>query len=472
MKRLHSLTVVAAAALLSACAMIPKLPDAAKPISPEQVGLQSSAKSAELNARWWTEFHDPQLDALIERALAESPNLAAARARIAKANAAAEAAGAKDKPAFEAAYDQQRVRYSATGLYPPPYGGTWLTMANLQVGATYEWDFFGHNKAELAAAVGQGQAAEAEAAAARLMLSSQVARSYLSLARVLAQKEILAQQLASREQALALTHERVVAGLDNRQDLRGAEQPVPELNRQAVVLDEQAALLRHQLAALSVQPAAALQDLTPRMPSALALQLDDNALGIDLLGRRPDVVAARWRVEAATQKVKAARAEFYPNISLSAFAGFNSIGLDNLLKAESRQFGIGPSLRLPLFDQGALDAQLKGAAADTDSAVAAYNNALLEAVRDASDQLATLKSLQGQLHQQQISLGNAESLLNLAETRFNAGLSTRLPVLTAQANVLTQQRQALELRAQALDSQVNLMRALGGGWTDTSNNAK
>ncbi len=106
-----------------------------------------------------------------------------------------------------------------------------------------------------------------------------------------------------------------------------------------MVLDEQAALLRHQLAALSAQPPGALNTLSPKLPAPLALQAADDRLGLDLLGRRPDVVAARWRVEAATQKVGAARAQFYPNINLSAFAGFNSIGMDQLLKASSRQFG-------------------------------------------------------------------------------------------------------------------------------------
>ncbi len=172
--------------------MIPKLPAASKPIAPEQAGLQQDVRSAELNARWWTEFKDPQLDALIERALAESPNLAAARARIERANAGAEAAGAADKPVIGAGVDITRQLYTENGIYPPPLGGTWRTMGNLQIGISYDWDFFGKNKAELAAALGSRQAAQAEAAAARLMLSTQVSRSYLWLARVLAQAELLA----------------------------------------------------------------------------------------------------------------------------------------------------------------------------------------------------------------------------------------------------------------------------------------
>jgi len=467
--------VLAAAALLalSACAPMSKLQSQAKPLAPEQAGLQAKAQSvlpAELSsasAPWWSQFKDTQLDALIERALAESPSLTVARARIERAAAAAESAGAADKPLIGAGFDAARQRYTEHGMIPPPIAGTVRTTATVQAGISYEWDFFGRHKAELAAALGQAQAAQAEAASARLVLSAQISRSYLALARVLGQRELLGQQLSEREQALGLVRERVAAGLDNSQELRGAESPLPELRRQGLLLDEQAGLLRNQLAALSAQPASALATLSPKLPGALPLQAD-GALGVDLLGRRPEVVAARWRVEAATQQVTVARAQFYPNISLSAFAGFSSIGFDQLLKSGSAQYGFGPSLRLPLFDTGRLRAQLRGTVAEVDGAVAAYNGAVLDAVRDASDQLTSLQSLQRQAQEQQALLSNAQASLNLAESRFGAGLGSRLAVLSARGAVLSQQRQQLELRGQTLDSQVNLIRALGGGWLDAS----
>ena len=456
--------LLAAALLLGGCAPIPVVPKPAVAVTAEQAGSLASRSQA-LTADWWTAFQDPQLDALIARALAESPSLAAARARILRAAAASEQAGAADRPLIGAGFDATRQRFSEHGLYPPPIAGSVRTTATLQVGISYDWDFFGRHQAELAAALGAQQAAEAEAAAARLMLSSSVARSYLALARVLGQAELLQQQLTEREQVFALVRQRVAAGLDSGQEQRGAEAPLPELKRQRLVLDEQARLLRHQLAALSAQPAAALATLAPSLPTALALQ-SDASLGLDLLGRRPDVVAARWRVEAATQQVSAARAQFYPNVTLSAFAGFNAIGLDQLIKGGSQQYGFGPSLRLPLFDTGRLRALLKGSAAEADAAVAAYNATVFEAVRDASDQAATLGSLQSQSAQQQALLANAEASLSLTQSRFDAGLGNRLAVLNARAAVLTQQRQSLDLRSLTLDSQVSLMRALGGGFGD------
>lgn len=451
-------------ALLAGCAPLPRLDAAALALSPAQAGLGAQPGPA-LAADWWVGFKDAHLDALIRRALAEAPSLAAARARIARAAAATENASAAEQPVLGLSFDATRQRFSEHGLYPPPIAGSVRTTATLQAGIIYEWDFFGRHRAELTAALGAQQAARAEGAAAQLLLASSVVRGYLALARVLGQGELLQQQVAEREQALALVRQRVAAGLDNQQELRGAQAPLPELKRQALVLAEQATLLRHQLAALSAQPTDALRGLSPGLPAALPLQADA-VPGLDLLGRRPDVVAARWRVEAAASQVSAARAQFYPGISLGAFVGFNAIGLDQLLRSGSQQAGIGPSLRLPLFDTGRLRAQLRGSAAEADAAVAAYNTAVLDAVHDASDQLATLRSLQDQARQQQALQAHAEASLQLAQSRFDAGLGNRLAVLNARQGVLLQQRQALDLQAQTLDSQVGLMRALGGGWND------
>jgi len=468
MKRIffHPLSVIALASAVTACAPIPRQADPNQVLSPEQVGLQQARKTAELDNHWWTGFRDPQLDALMERALAQSPTLASARARIERAAAAAESAGASSKPIVGAGFDATYQRFTEHGLVPPPLAGSRRATFDLRASISYEWDFFGRHQAELAAAVGQRNAVQAEAAAARLMLSTQLARSYLALGRVLGQRGLVEEQMAEREQALALVRERVAAGLDNAQELRGAETPLPELRRQALVLDEQASLLRHQLAALSVQPPGALQALAPRLPEALALRADEAELGLDLLGRRPDVVAARWRAEAATQQVTATRALFYPNLNLNAFTGLSSIGLDNLGKGGSLVYGLGPSLRLPLFDTGRLSAQLHGSAAERDGAIASYNATLLDAVRDAADQLSSLNSVAQQQMQQQALLANARSSLTLAEARFDAGLGSRLAVLNARGTLLAQQRQALDLRGQTLDSQVGLMRALGGGWTE------
>ncbi len=460
------LTVLAAAVLLAACARQPLLPDAAQPLNPSKVGL-TAGKPVAVDARWWREFQAPQLDALIAQALASSPSLLQARARILRAAAAEQAAGAAAKPSVGLGFDSTRQRYTEHGLIPPPLAGALSTSASLQAGLSYEWDFFGRHQAELAAAVGASRAAEADAAAASLMLAGQITRSYLALARIVAQGRLLELQLADSEQSLSLVRQRYEAGLDNSQSLRSAESPLPELRRQALLLDGQASLLRHQLAALSVQPAEALNDLAPVLSIAAAAN-SASGIGLDLLGRRPDVVAARWRVEAATQQVSVARAQFYPNVSLSAFAGFSAIGMDRLLQSGSPQYGFGPSLRLPLFDAGQLSAQLRGSAAEVDSAVASYNAALLEAVRDASDQLSSLQSLLLQQQEQGALLANSQARLALAQQRFDAGMGSRLTLLSARQALLLQQRASLDLQGLTQEAQARLMVSLGGGWQEAA----
>ena len=458
-----------AAAVLAACAPIPKLPDAAKPLQAEALGLrESQAQTAQqLAGDWWTAYRDPQLDTLMERALAQHPSLAQAQARLARAAAAIENAQAAELPTASLSADATRQRYTEHGLVPPPVAGHIYTNANLQAGLSYDVDFFGRHAAALRSALGTQKAAAAEAAAARLNLSAAIARGYLGLARVLEQRRLLDEQLRRSEQSLVLVRQRVEAGLDNAPSLRSAETPLPELRRQGLALDAQAELLRHQLAALSAQPQEALAGLSPRLPAALALR-SDAQLGVDLLGRRPELVAARWRVEAASQDVAVARTQFYPNVSLTAFAGFSSLGLDNLLNAGSRQFGLGPSLRLPIFDSGRLGAQLKGAAADRDAAVAAYNGALLEALRDAADQLSGLQSLQRQQREQGQALAHVQASRDLAQQRYDAGLSNYLAVLNAEQALLSQRRALLDLQGQDLEAQVGLIRALGGGWSETA----
>ena len=184
--------------------------------------------------------------------------------------------------------------------------------------------------------------------------------------------------------------------------------------------------------------------------------------------QRPDVVAARWRVEAGQQDIQVARTQFYPNVNLSAFAGFNALGMKHLLDSGSRQYGVVPAVRLPLFDGGRLRAQLSGREAERDSAVANYNNAVLGAAKEAADAIDSSQSVERQWAEQSKALGSTERAHALAQQRFEAGLGNRLAVLSAESAVLAQRRLAIDLQARQLENRANLMRALGGGWTDNA----
>lgn len=469
--RLTSLTFVLAVGaalvlILSGCVNVPEIATRSQPVPGVALGLSDKTQTPGLASNWWRQFGDAKLDELVQRALDANPGLQVAAARLERASALAEAAGALDKPAAGIGLDATRQRYSEHGLFPPPIAGSVRTTANLQVGVSWEFDFFGRNQAQLRSALGVQRATAAESQAAAMVLSSEVVHGYVGLARLIEQRGFLQAQLRLREQAAELVAQRVGAGLDNQIELRHAQTPLPELRRQRQELDGQVSLARHQLAALSAQAMDALDTLSPSLPM-LPKSLGDAAkatLALDLLGRRPDVAAARWRVEAATQDVTAARAQFYPNLSLSAFAGFNSIGLDKLLRAGSLQAGVGPALRLPIFDAGRLRAQLHGNVAELDAAVASYNASVLQAVHESSDALSRAQSIGAQLGEQDLALLSVAAARKLAQQRDKAGLSNALALINADLAVLSQQRALGDLQAQQLDSHVALVRALGGGW--------
>jgi NodT family efflux transporter outer membrane factor (OMF) lipoprotein len=336
-------------------------------------------------------------------------------------------------------------------------------MGTAQLNGSWELDFFGRNRAALDAAVGTQRAAEADAAAARVLLAVNVARDYVQLARLVEQREVLQRLLAQRDQVLSLIRQRFSAGLDTTVELRQGEGALPETRQQIEAIDEQIALARHAIAALAALPPDACDTLAPRLAAVRAVPLPA-VVPADLLGRRADIVAARWRVEAASRDVASARAQFYPNINLTAFAGLSSIGLDRLVRTGSEQYGVGPAIRLPIFDSGRLRANLSGKTADLDAAIESYNGNVIDAVHDVADQISSARSIERQQREQAEALASAESAYDVATQRYRAGLATYLSVLSAETNVLAQRRLTVDLRARVLDSQMLLVRALGGGY--------
>nr|WP_310733669.1 efflux transporter outer membrane subunit [Aquincola tertiaricarbonis] len=461
-----ALAVASAVLLVAGCASPGAMPPPAQALAPARVGLVADAALPEVQPRWWQAFGDPALDALVDKALADSPSLQVAAARVARAGAAIDDARAADRPNATLSAEATRQRYTENGLVPQPLAGTTRTNATLQAGLSWELDFFGRHRAALEAALGSERAARADADAARLMLATDVVRSYVALARAQALRDVAQRALAQRDETLGLVRQRVGAGLDTHVELRQGEGALPEARVQIARLDEQMALARNQLAALTAQPPQALAGLQPAL-APVQLEALPTQLGADLLGRRPDIAAARWRVEAATQDVAVARTEFYPDVNLTAFAGFSALGLGHLIEAGSRQAGAGPAIRLPIFDAGRLRANLRGRGADLDAAVQSYNGAVVTAVREVADQLASLQAIARQQQEQVAAQAAAESAYDLALQRYRAGLGTYLVVLSAETNVLAQRRIAAELKARALDSQALLMRGLGGGWRET-----
>lgn len=452
------------AVLLAACASGAGIQPVARPLTSTDLGLNSTVQPPVVPADWWTTWGDDALTGLIAQALQAQPSLKVAQARLVRARAAVEGEQGAAGPRLNATADATRQHFSATSIYPAPLGGSIQTLGNVQLAGGWEFDFFGRHRAAMDAALGQERAATADLQAARNVLAAQVAQTWVQLGRLLAQREVAQRSLAQREQMLALIRQRVDAGLDTRVELRQGEGALPDTRQQIEQLNEQIALTRHALAALAALPPDRLDTLAPDLKRLHAAALPTR-VPADLLGRRADVAAARWRIEAATQGVASAKAQFYPNVSLTAFLGLSSIGLDRLIESGSRQYGVGPAIRLPIFDAGALRANLRGRTADLDAAVESYNSAVLEAVRDATDQLTSLQSVQRQQAEQAQAQAAAESAYDIALQRYRAGLSGQLTVLGAETTLLNQRRLGVDLQARDLAARVGLVRALGGGYT-------
>ena len=459
---------VAATALIATgmtgCADMSGIAPVAAVRSAVSLGLNTAEEAtAAVDAEWWRAFGDDQLSGLVTEALANNPSLKVAQARLARAQSAVDATRAADVPQVSGQVDITRQRYTETGLVPPPLAGAAVTNGTVQLAGSWELDFFGKNHAALNAALGTARAVQADGQAARLLLASQVARTYFNGLRLNEQAGLAQRTLAQRTETLKLVQDRVSAGLDTPLELRQSEGSLPEARLQFEALQEQIMLTRHALAALVGRPADVVAPVFLAQSAVKNMTLPA-VIPADLLGRRADVAAARWRIEAAAGNVVNAKAQFYPNINLVAFAGFSSIGLGNLLAAGSRQAGIGPALRLPIFEGGRLRANLQGQTADLDAAIESYNAAVIDAVRDAKDQVASAQAIARQQTEQRSAQASAETAYDVAVQRYKAGLGNYLSVLTVETNVLRQRGIAVDLAARALDTQVALARALGGGY--------
>ncbi|HEX7889342.1 MAG TPA: efflux transporter outer membrane subunit [Ramlibacter sp.] len=454
---------LAAALLLAGCASTSGIAPEAKLREGPLPAAATSESVPAVSSQWWREFGDAQLDALVEEALRGNPNLGVARARLRRAQAVSEVANAASLPQLNGALDLTRQRYTENGAVPRPLAGSIRESGTLQLNASWELDFFGKNQAALDAALGSAKAAEADLAAARIVLASNVARTYFQEVRLQEQLAVARRTLAQREEQLKLVRQRVGAGLDTNLELRQSEGALPEARQQVEAVQEQAQLTRNALAALVGKPEVPAVGALPAM-AKLQGGTAVPALPADLLGRRPDIAAARWRVEAAGKDVKSAKAQFYPSVNLVAFVGLSSIGLDKLLDLGSTQWGAGPALRLPIFDAGRLRANLRGKTADLDAAVESYNGAVLEAVRETADAVTSLQSIGRQQAEQHQAESAADGAYDIAVQRYRAGLGTYLHVLSAESAVLNQRRLGVDLAARALDARVSLYRALGGGY--------
>jgi NodT family efflux transporter outer membrane factor (OMF) lipoprotein len=459
-----------AAALLTACASTHGLRTGAVLVQPNSLQVSQSLSGAPLDAaawpktQWWTAYGDPQLNDLVTEALAGNPSLQIATARTREALAQAAAADSSLYPSAGSSGQAVRGRFSEHGLLPPPYAGNWDTLAQLTATLSWQVDFWGKNRAAYEGALGAARAADVDAQAARLTLAANIVHVYAQLLNDSLQLTVSRDTLQQREQILVLTRQRNAAGLDSRLEVTQAQAAIPAAREELDTLEESAALSRHMLAALTgAGPDRSLSIQDPTLTVALQPALP-SAVPAELLGHRPDLVAQRWRVEAASQGIREAKAEFYPNIDLVAFIGLQNIGSSTLLSAANREYGLAPAFTLPLFDAGKRRANLAGRDAQYDVAVETYNQIVTDALRQVVDALTSLDSLGKQRNEEHDALASAQEAYDLSVLRYREGVGNYLQVLSTESQLLTQRSLEAQLQARSLDLSVDLVQSLGGGF--------
>nr|WP_017937996.1 efflux transporter outer membrane subunit [Pseudomonas thermotolerans] len=416
--------------------------------------------------RWWAAYGDPQLDALIDSALRDSPTLAEATARIRQALALAGATEAAEQPQADAQAAIQRHHWPTDFFYGPgELADTTTWFSNAALGLSYPLDFWGRERSNSERARNLVQLAAAEARVAQLELESNIVRSYVMLALHYAQLDIGEAMLAQQQEMLELAQRRLDGGLGTEFEVSQAQVPIPETRRKIDALQEAIALNRNQLAALAGKgPGAGASLQRPRLRLSGTPGLPSK-LPAELLGHRPDVVAARWKVAAEAKGVDVARADFYPNIDLIASLGYNAVqgSMLGVFSGHKFNYTAGPALSLPVFDGGRLRGQLGQAAAAYDAAVAQYNQTLVTALKDISDQLIRLRSAEHQAQLAAQSVAAAQTAYRLAQDAYDGGLTDYLNVLHAQTSLFQQQLIQQKVEASRLAVRADLAVALGGG---------
>ncbi len=464
-----SLSVLALALSLAGCASYEGLSTSGKRLSTAELQAGKTLAGVTLSpaawpkSDWWRSLGDPQLDGLIGEALHDSPDMQIASARAHQASAAALAADAERMPTLDANASVSRARLDRS-QDPSGQGGRYSTSRSLGIDFNYTFDLWGGQRAAWEAALGQARAAEVDRQAASLTLAADVARAYSQLGQAYIVNDLTQEDLKRTRQMLDLGKRRLAAGIDSDYQLQQTESLVASSEEQAIDAAKQLRSAQIALAVLLGKgPDRAREISRPALlqPAAVALP---SVLPAELLGRRPDLVAARWRVEAAGKSIDASKTRFYPNLNLTAAAGTQALLGDAIFGAPSRFFNIAPTLSLPIFDGGRLRADLDARDADYDLAVAQYNKSLVNALGEVSDSIDQLQALGEQVVAKQRAADIARQSYDTVMQRYGSGIGNFLDVLSIEQQLLQAQRQLAQLNAERIDRSILLMQALGGGF--------
>ncbi|NMG45540.1 efflux transporter outer membrane subunit [Aromatoleum toluvorans] len=452
-----------AALVLAGCATAPQIDPAALPTAPaafkEGDGrwTQAVPPTVQADGAWWKTFSDPVLDGLVERALERNNSIQIAAARLAQARALLQATDAQRAPQIGIGADATRQG----GAITPAGGGA----GNLfRAGASFSWelDVFGRLSQASQAAALDADSREALLRNTRLLVQADVARSYLALRALDAERALVRETVGAYRDTLTLTERRFEAGDIAELDVARVRTELAATESDALALDRRRAEVEHALAVLVGDPASNFgleagewTTVLPVIPAGVPSTV---------LTRRPDIDAARQSMLAAQARVGVAQAAWFPDIALTGSGGYASTDLGDLFKWSARSWGIGALLSLPIFDGGRREAGVRNASAELDAALAGYREQVLVAFKDVEDQLSALRLLADQSEAQSRAVASASRATVLSDVRYRSGLVSQLDLLDARRSELRNRREALQVRAAQYQATVALVRALGGGW--------
>lgn len=464
--RLLGLTALAIS--MAACNTIPKAdmrPVLAEPNIPMQQSYGafdketvSSADQASIASQRWQNFYsDERLKGLIALGLENNKDFESARLAIEKARAQYQITDINDLPAINGSAGYTRSAQNRTDRNASSSYSVNLGLAN------YELDFWGKISSLKDQALQNFLATTAAKDATQISLISNIAQSYANLSYSLAQLKLAEATVESRERSLFIADKRFEAGIDPK---------LPSLQSSASLENAKLAVLRAQTSVL--QSRNALQYLvggaipnelipTPAVSNITSQQIFNAGLPSELLRYRPDVLQAEYNLKAAGANIEVARASYFPSISLTSSVGVSSGSLNDLFKNGAVGWSFGPSVSVPIFDAGRLDANYDVAQIERKQTLASYESSIQTAFREVSDVLATRATLGEQLEAQYRLQDNFEQTYQIADARFKAGLDNYLDVLDAQRSLFSTQQGILDLELQKIVSQIELYQALGGG---------
>ncbi|HJT99308.1 MAG TPA: efflux transporter outer membrane subunit [Rhodanobacteraceae bacterium] len=472
MAKVESALALAAALALGGCSLAPplKVPDVPVAASYKEEAPWTKAEPADRLPRdaWWSLYGDADLAALEKKLIANSPDLAAALARYQEAQAVSDQLRSGLFPTLFGTANAQRDRQSekkplrVLGPTSPNEYGSYTVGAELD----YEVDLWGRVRNEVASGNASAQAAEADLESARLSLEAELADTYIVLRGLDREVQLLKDTVTAYEKALDLTKARRSGGIASGLDVARAQTQLDSARSQVEQTLAQRALSEHAIAALIGESASSFA-IEPRLADIALVQVPPGVPST-LLQRRPDIAAAERRVEAANAQIGVARAAFFPAITLDAQAGFQSSEAGNWIKAPNTYWSIGPSLLLTLFDAGKRKAEVAQAQAALDAAGAKYRSVAVQAFREVEDNLALLNHYRSAAESDKSAVEAAQRTLDFSLTRYREGAVSYLDVVTAQTTMLDIQREALDLDTRQLRASVQLIRAIGGGWSGTN----